>query len=55
MILLKSVGEQVRSGSLIIELESEADCEGDEVFLIIDFIKENTNTLALDTLIVPLK
>ena len=31
--LLKSVGEQVRSGSLIVKLESEADGEGDKVFL----------------------
>ena len=31
--LLKSIGKQVRSGSLIVELKSEADSEGNQVFL----------------------
>ena len=32
--LLKSIGKQVRSGSLIVELKSEADSEGNQVFLV---------------------
>ena len=56
--LLKSIGKQVRSGSLIVELKSEADSEGNQVFLVNKIYqgkKKRSKILFLLTLIVPLK